>query len=108
MKLIEGSPYNFNSINIPAESSIVAEVNSDFDKFILELEAPDGARYKYNLNKDHWYDGDGDNHYPNSSSKVNIILRGDRGSYIETNYNYGPNDNSTMCKYSSDSKALDK
>ena len=108
MKLIEGSPYNFNSTEINPESSITAEVSNDFDGFSLELEAPDGSRYKYNLNKAHWYGGNGDNHFPNGSSKVNIILRGDRGSYIETNYNYGPNDDSTICEYSSDSKALNK
>ncbi|TAJ12220.1 hypothetical protein DMA11_13800 [Marinilabiliaceae bacterium JC017] len=109
MKLIEGSPYTFDSTEINAESSITAEVNKkSFEKFILELEAPNGVRYRYNLNKDHWYGGNGVNHYPNLYSKVNIILCGDRGSYIETKYNYGPEDDSTICTYSSDSKALDK
>ena len=108
MKLIEGSPYNFDSTTIPAGGSITATVSNQFERFILELEAPNGTRYKYDLNKGHWYDGSGDNHYPNPGSKINIILRGDRGTYIETNYNYGPDDNSTICVYSSDSKALSK
>lgn len=108
MKLIEGSPYNFDSTTIPAGGSITAAVSNNFQRFVLELEAPNGVRYRYDLNKDHWYGGDGDNHYPNPNSKINIILRGDRGSYIETNCSYGPDDQSTICKYSSDSKGLDK
>lgn len=105
-KLIEGSPYNFNSTLIHQGSSIVAEVNTEFDRFILEIKV-NGERYRYDLNKDHWYDGIGDNHYPNPNSKVNIILSGGRGSYIETHYNYGPNGN-TIRTYSTDTKALDK
>lgn len=69
--------------------------------FILELIA-NGSKYRYNLNKDHWY-GDGGkkdpNHYPNANSKINIILQGGTDAYIKTGYNCGPDDDKTMCTY---------
>ena len=106
--IIQATPYNFTPSIIRSGESATANVGTDFEKFILMIQTSNGNKYRYDLDKNHWYGGDGDNHYPNPNSKVNIVLRGDRESYIETNYNYGPNDTSTICKYSSDSKALDK
>lgn len=107
VKLIQGSPYNFNSTSIQNGASVMAEVNTDFDRFVLIIKANE-VEYMYDLNRDHWYGGDGENHYPNKNSKINIILSGDRGNYIETHYSYGANDNTTICKYGNDTKALDK
>lgn len=107
VEIIEASPYQFMTLTIKNGQSAVANVATNFERFILKVRVL-GNIYYYDLNKGHWYGGDGDNHYPNPGSKVNIILTGDRGSYIETSYNYAPDNTATMCKYASDTKALDK
>ncbi|WP_076098122.1 hypothetical protein [Chromobacterium subtsugae] len=107
VEITQASPYNFSPSRISSGSSASAIVDSDFDRFILEIKIGN-VKYGYDLNKGHWYGGSGDNHYPNKYSKVNIILRGDRGSYIETNYNYAADNSSAICVYAEDSKALDK
>lgn len=114
--IIQAIPYNFSPSVIRSGESATAQVQvqvqvqvqDEFEGFKLKIVTSNGNRYFYDLNKGHWYGGDGPNHYPNPSSKVNIILRGDRGSYIETNYNYAPNDEHAICEYSGDSKALAK
>nr|WP_317401648.1 hypothetical protein [Plesiomonas shigelloides] len=106
--ITQASPYNFSPSIIRSGESATAQVQDEFERFKLKIITSNGNSYFYDLNKGHWYGGDGPNHYPNPSSKVNIILRGDRGSYIETNYNYAPNDEHAICQYSVDSKALDK
>ncbi|MGL5757297.1 hypothetical protein [Plesiomonas sp.] len=106
--IVQAIPYNFSPSVIRNGESATAQVQDEFEGFKLKIVTSNGNKYFYDLNKGHWYEGDGPNHYPNPSSKVNIILRGDRGSYIETNYNYAPNDEYAICQYSGDSKALDK
>ncbi|MEJ2792314.1 hypothetical protein WAE56_02755 [Iodobacter sp. LRB] len=107
VEIVEASPYNFSPSIIKSGQSATAPVVNDFNRLILKVSIL-GNQYAYDLNKGHWYGGDGENHYPNANSKVNIILTGDRGSYIETNYNYAPASETAICKYSSDTKALDK
>ncbi|HHQ4448502.1 TPA: hypothetical protein ACSP3U_003689 [Aeromonas hydrophila] len=107
VEIIEASPYQFMALTIKNGQPAVAKVSTDFEQFKLKIGVLKNV-YSYDLNKGHWYGGDGNEHYPNPNSKVNIILTGDRGSYIETSYNYAPDNTDTMCKYASDTKALDK
>lgn len=79
---------------------------NQFEQMILNIECK-GQSYEVDLNRDHWFSDNGENHecYPGSDFKVNLILMGFDGADIVLMQAYSRIANSSF-NYCSDTKKL--